>query len=170
MRFRTLVLPAALAGLAACGTSPTTPSAAPPPPPPVTAVIGEGSQSGLAERVLLRVPFRTGSAGTVRATVDWTFPDTTIFVYISSGTCTLEQVNADECRFLASSESAGPKPRVLTVTGAQPGEYTLYIGNAAGEQESVSWQISLTSSAAGTEAGAAAAARPAAPPPGGWIH
>jgi hypothetical protein len=54
--------------------------------------------------------------------------------------------------------------------GVATGDYTLYIGNFAGAEESVSWQVSLTSSAAATAVGSAAFARPAAPPPAGWIH
>jgi hypothetical protein len=170
MRLRTFALPVVLTSLAACDTGPTTPSTVPAPPPPVTTTVSEGSRSGLSERLLMRIPFQTSRIGTIRASVDWTFPDTTIYVYISSGTCEIEQINAGECRFIAASLTTAPKPRVLTVTAAQPGDYTLYIGNFAGAEESVSWQVSLTSSAAATAVGSAAAARPAAPPPAGWIH
>lgn len=143
-----LVSPIGLAAaLAACGSgggsAPTTPTV-PPPAPAVRTVIDQGSYSGLPARTLLVVPFITAASGTIDATVDWTFPSNTIYVYVSRGTCALEQINADQCPFVAVSEAATPKPRVIRVPGASPGAYTLYIGNVGPSEESVSFQIGLT--------------------------
>lgn len=125
----------------------TTPTAVPtptPPPAPVTRNILEGSLSGLGVRVLGLIPFTTTATGTIEAHVDWTFPESTIYVYISRGMCTVEQVNAGQCQFLAVSETTTPKPRVVSVPNAPAGSYSLYVGNLGPKVESVSYQVLLT--------------------------
>ena len=144
------------------GSSPAAPRPVPTPTPaPVTALLSEGSQSGLAEHFLLLVPFHTGSFGSIRASVDWTFAASTIHIFISPGRCTVDEINSGSCRFVAVSQTATPKPRVVTATGQPAGDYTLYIGNAAGAEESVSWQVFLTSTASSTAAAPPAPAEPA---------
>lgn len=154
------ILATALAG---CGSSsPTRPPAPTPTPAPVTILVSEGSEGGLEERFLLSVPFHTTALGSIRATVDWTFPESIIYVYISRDTCTLEEFNGGTCQIVAASQTSTPKPRVLTVNGAAAGAYTLYIGNFAGETEAVSWQVHLTTTAS------ASAAEPVPAVVGGW--
>jgi hypothetical protein len=152
--------------LAGCGggSNPVTPQpVSTPTPEPVTTLLSEGSRSGLAQRLVLLVPFRTSSLGTIRASVDWTFPATNIVVAISPGRCTVDQINGNTCPFVVVSPPAQtPKPRVVTATGQPAGDYTLYIGNMAGDEESVSWQIFLTATATSASA---SAARPEAGPP-----
>jgi hypothetical protein len=171
VHFRVPALLAALAAalattLSGCGGSPVTPRPVPTPTPtpaPVTTLLSEGSQSGLEERFLTMVPFRTSSFGTIRASVDWTFEASTIYVYISAGRCTIDEINAGGCRFVAASQTATPKPRLVTALGQPAGEYALYIGNFAGEEESVSWQVFHTSSASSTDAAPATLPAPEAP-------
>ena len=138
------------------GVTTPTPVATPTPPPaPVTRVIREGSISGLEVRFLGFVPFTSTATGTIEAHVDWTFPEDTIYVYISRGACTLEQINSRQCQFLAVSETTTPKPRVVRVPNAAAGSYTLYVGNLGPKKESVSYQVLLT-----TLGGASAGSRP----------
>jgi hypothetical protein len=164
MRFNSRVLATVLAvsALQGCGSdNPVAPPVAPPPPPtPVTTTVAEGSGGGLGEGFLGTVPFRIASAGTIRATVDWTFPASTIYVYITSGPCSIDQFNDRACRVFAVSQTAAPKPRVLTVTNAAAGEYALHIGNFAGDVEAVSWHVSVTSTTGAVPPAATATVAP----------
>jgi hypothetical protein len=83
-------------------------------------------------------------------TIDWTFPQDVIQVLVSAGAqCTLAQVNAGQCTFIAMTPAqTTPKPAVVTVHGAAAGTYWLYVGNRGPQNESISYQISLTTGAA----------------------
>ena len=141
-----LALGLALA-LPGCGsgsgpTDPPTPTPTPTPQPIVrTSVLQAGGS--LPRNFLGVVPFTTSSSGTIETTVDWTFASNHIIVYIARGNCTFEQAVANQCQFVASSETMTPKPRVLTVSGAAAGAYTLLIGNLGPTDESVAFQIVL---------------------------
>jgi hypothetical protein len=119
---------------------------APPPPQPVTNVLFSGSDA-IPARFLLYYPFTTTATGTIGATVDWTFPSSDINVYLVRGTdpCSLEQFNNSRCTFLGSATSTNSKPETVSVPNLAAGAYTLYIANFANVQESLSYQISLTS-------------------------
>ena len=132
-----------------CSTSPTAPGCSPPPttlPAQVRSVIASGNCSGLDVNFLCFFdPFTTSQKGDLDITVDWTFPESNIQVMVSSGTCTLDQINGGQCSFITSSLAANtPKPRVLTVKAVAAGSYTLYVGNRGPKSESVSAQIGLT--------------------------
>jgi hypothetical protein len=82
-------------------------------------------------------------------TVDWTFPQDVIQVLVSAGAqCTLAQINAGQCTFIAMTPAqTTPKPAVVTVHGAAAGTYWLYVGNRGPQNESLSYQASLTTGA-----------------------
>jgi hypothetical protein len=153
-----------------CSTNPTGPGCPPPPttvPAQTRNVIKTGSCEGLDPNVLCFFdPFTTSQRGDMDVTVDWTFPEDNIQVMVSSGTCTLDQINASQCTFITSSQaSTTPKPRVLTVRAVAAGTYQLYVGNRGPKTESVSVQIGLTtpgsaSSAVGASAGRRDAVHP----------
>lgn len=147
-----LALIACLALLQACGgeSSPTaaTPPATPtptPPPLPVSRVIAEGSMSGLEPFFLAAIPFVTSVTGTLQASVDWTFPNNDIDIYLVQGSCTIEQFNNNTCPFAAFSVSATAKPERVELPNAQPANYTLYVGNLGSSTEAFSFQVVLTS-------------------------
>ena len=148
--------------LGACGSdTPVTPPTPPPPtpPPPVRTLLVEGNYSGLKDRTLLAVPFDT-AAGTIEATVDWTFASDNVDIYLVRGSCTLEQFQKGTCPFVVNSDGSISKPEKLTATSQAAGSYTLYIGNWGPAEESVSFQIFSvtgggTSSASTTRAGRA---------------
>jgi hypothetical protein len=96
-------------------------------------------------------------------TVDYTFADSLLLILIARGQCTAEQFSAEQCDFAATSFT-GSKPRRVSVTGAAPGTYTFIVGNAGPRDESISYQIVLTPTVAGTpvRSEAASSAR------GGW--
>jgi len=140
--------------LAACGSDPVTrppdpPSAAPLPPPTVAST---GQRTLEAHFIGRPAPFTTAVTGTLEATVDWTFATNNIDVFIARGDCTPQQFVDAQCNVAASATSNGVKPRRVTLTGAAPGVYSLLIGNAGPDRESLSWQVVLTPTAASSSA------------------
>jgi len=88
--------------------------------------------------------FTTTVTGRLDVTADWTFATNNIDVYVTRGTCTIEQVNQGTCPYAASSESTTAKPEVLTASSLAPGTYTLMVGNRGPTVESASYQVVLT--------------------------
>ena len=141
----TLAGAAALSLLTACGGSSSSTSATPPttqatPPPPV--VVSQGS-TALEVDFVTGTYFTTGRAGTLDATVDYTYADSFLVVWIARGQCTAELFDADQCDFAATSFT-GSKPRRVSVTGAAAGTYTLIAANGGPRDESISYQVVLT--------------------------
>jgi hypothetical protein len=87
--------------------------------------------------------FDIGSTGTIDATVDYTFPDTLLVVYVAVGTCTGEMWVADQCEYAATSLE-GPKPRKVSATNQQAGQYTIVVWNLGPQSESGVIQIVFT--------------------------
>jgi len=132
---------------AGCPPPPTT---TPPPPLRVRTILATSTCEDIGVDVLcIFSPFTTPQRGDLDITVDWTFPEDVIQVLVSSGSCTLEQINGGQCTFLSSAPaSATPKPRVITLTGVAAGTYQLYVGNRGPRTETVSIQIGLTTGGA----------------------
>jgi hypothetical protein len=156
--------------LGACGGGGNTPdpvfTPTPTPPPPPPRVVAEGSGSLEADFLGRVNPFTTTLPGRIDATVDWTFATNDVDAVLVSGNCSFEQFEAASCPILASALSVTAKPERLSVQSAPAGTYTLFIGNAGPDDESVSFQVVLTPSA-----GAAALTTPrlqALPPK--WRH
>jgi hypothetical protein len=120
-------------------------------PAPVRTVVGTGSEAVSLNHFIM-VPFTILGAGTLDATVDWTFPSDRLFMYIAQASCTVEQFAADvcpddaacACRFAVRSESTFNKPRILTLANAPAGPYTLIVWNLGPKDESISFAISVT--------------------------
>ena len=164
--FPVLCLIASAAGLLmlpACGggggpTSVTPPTTQATPPPPRVVLSGSTAiRAGFAAGAF----FSTDRVGTLDATVDYTHATSQITVWIATGLCTAEQFGADQCT-IATTSFAGPKPRIVTLTGAAAGNYTLIVGNGGPNDEAISVQVVLTPSAgaASDEAATAASVRP----------
>lgn len=162
-RLRALGTPTVLlALLAGCGGSSMvapTPPPTPVPPPPAPRVISEGSGS-LAVRFLGRVPLTVTQPGRLEVTVDWTFAQDDVDVYLVREACTFDQFVGQACQLLTFSESTTSKPEKLSVSSATAGSYTLFIGNLGPNDESLSWQVVLTPSTAATAASAGSHAVP----------
>ncbi len=155
---RQLLGPIGICGILAlpgCGGSDkvTTPPTPTPTPGPVRSLVTRGTAmiSGPDDRFTYfrAVPFTTQVAGTVEITVDWTFPTNTLWIFVSSGVCTVQQFQSCpgagcECPFLVSSETSTPKPRVLTLPSTAAGSRSLFIWNLGPREESVDFQIYLT--------------------------
>jgi hypothetical protein len=144
-----LLVPFLAVLLPSCGgssSSPSTPStpAPTPTPAPVRRVLFQGSES-LGVLQLRVIPFTTTAAVTLDITVDWTFATNLVAVYLAQGNCTFDQFVANQCNLRIASETATPKPKVLTVPDAAAGAYTFFVGNVGPTEESVSFQVGLTS-------------------------
>jgi len=141
----TVAVAATLSLLSACGGSSSPTAATPPttqatPPPPI--VVSQGSTAIAVDYVAGRF-FTTDRAGTLDVTVDYTFADSRLIIWIARGQCTGELFIAEQCDFAATS-FAGSKPRKVSVTGAAPGTYTFIAANAGPRDESISHQVVLT--------------------------
>jgi len=166
----------ALAGLAAvfttialvaCGGSesnpvaPTTPAA-----PPAPRVIQQGTFTLRAPEDdgyffgLATIP--DGGAGRWEATVDWGSEANTLWMWVAEGACSADQFAneacpfdaACPCRFAIRSETATPKPRVLTIPSAAGGTRTLIIMNLGPREETGQYRVTLTGANTATTVGA----------------
>jgi len=143
-----------------CGSSSSGPSTTPTttlPTPPPPEVVLEGNFN-------LPVDFVTGGfltttrTGTIVATVDYTFANSEILVWIAQGRCDFDQFINDTCTFAATSFGGGD-PRVVSVTGAVAGQYTLIVYNGGPADEAFSVQVVHTASAASASSEAAVVSR-----------
>jgi hypothetical protein len=139
-----------------------TPSPTPTPTTTSTSVVDAGSSS-LAVLTLLSVPFTITAAGTIGATVDWTFSTNDVDLFLTRGTnpCAAAQFNNSTCPFLDSATSATTQPETVSVPELTAGAYTLYIGNFGPTEESVGFQITLTTSSGASVLAPAAPVSPA---------
>jgi hypothetical protein len=140
----------------------------PPPPPPasVKTVITEASVPSLPVDYVAGRYFSTSATGTIDVTVDWTFAEDTVHVWLAKGQCTFEEFEADTCQYATQSLVSRPKPRILSVPAATAGAYTLIIANWGPKDESLSYQIVLTS----VSGASAAAVREELKGPAGFVH
>lgn len=117
----------------------------PTPQPPV--VVSQMSGASLPAQYVGGVAFSTTRSGTLDVTVDWTYAANDVDVALASGSCSLEQLQADQCRLLAFAVSSTAKPERLQLAAAAAGSYTLLVENNGPDNESVSYQVVLTPSA-----------------------
>lgn len=135
-------------------TTASTPPPTPPPPVVVAQVTGFSLRAGFTGRL----PFTTTRAGTIEATVDWTFATNDVDVALVRGDCTFEQFEASQCTVLSFAISVTTKPERVRSDNAAAGAYTLFVENTGPTDESVSLQVVLTPSATGSTGSVEAAA------------
>jgi hypothetical protein len=150
-----LVLAVMLGGCGGDPPPPPPPPPATPTPPPPPSVVTSG-QGPLEFDALVRVPFDTTRAGSIDVTVNWTDPANSLLVIVTNGACSFDQLLADQCPRISTSFISAPKPRTISLASRPAGPYTLFIGNLGPGDESISYQVVLSPTAAST-----AAARPA---------
>ena len=80
-------------------------------------------------------------------TTDWTFAVNDIDIFLAAGTnpCSVDQFNNQECQFLGSAKSETTKPETQRVPNLAAGPYTLYMVNWGDTDDSVGYQVTLTS-------------------------
>lgn len=99
------------------------------PPPPTRVVLMTTAYSGIEPDNWVAWAIPLSVTGTLDITVDWTFPESWIYVYFGDTACSYDEISSKRCPFLISSETTTPKPRVLTTNVLQPGTYYLVLYN-----------------------------------------
>jgi hypothetical protein len=149
---------ALLVALAGCGGDSVRPPVVVVTPEPVRGVIAQTTVSGLETDIWISIELVLSQRGVLDITVDWTSPETWLYVYFGQTNCGYDQLVERSCPFLVSSETKGPKPRVLYTEPLEPGTYYLVLYNVpldrvtgvgSNTTESVSLQLGLTVSASG---------------------
>ena len=146
--------------LVACGGSETNPVSptvpVSPAPPPAPRLIRQGSVPLAAPTDdafhFFVAPITDGASGRWDATVDWSNEANTLWIWVADGVCTVDQFASDACpfdaacpcRFVSRSETATPKPRVLTIPSAAGGTRTLILANLGPGAETVQYRVTLT--------------------------
>ena len=163
---RRVVRGLAMAGLvfsfAGCQSDTVTPPIVVVTPPPVRGVIVQ-PQSFLANPDdWISIELILSQKGVLDITVDWTYPESWIYVYMGVTNCDYNQLSGRTCPFVISSETQSPKPRVLFTETLDPGTYYLVFYNVPFDRttgiggfgsESISLQIGLTVSASDAGSG-----------------
>jgi hypothetical protein len=149
---------AGLVALGACGGDEPRPPVVIATPEPVRGVIAQASFSGFETDVWISIELILSQRGVLDITVDWTLPDTWMYVYFGRTECTYAQLSGGTCPFLIASETKDPKPRVLFTDTLEPGTYYLVLynvprnrqtGEGSDNTEAISLQLGLTVSASG---------------------
>jgi hypothetical protein len=133
----------------ACGGG-STPTTAPTPTPPIVrppSVVSQGSSLAVQKGYIYGIEFAVSGTGNIDATVDYTYADTMLAVWIAKGSCSAEQFIADQCPFVATS-FAGSKPRKVSANGQTTGTFVLIFGNLGSKDEAISYQVVFTPTAA----------------------
>jgi hypothetical protein len=147
-----------VSGLAGCGHDSPVPPIVVVTPQPVRGVIATTSFQNFQSDVWISIELIQSQKGVLDITVDWTFPDTWMYLYFGGTNCDYAQLAARTCPFLIKSETQTPKPRVLYTDTLDPGTYYLVLynvprdprtGKGSVNSEAVSLQIGLTVSASG---------------------
>jgi hypothetical protein len=146
-------------------------------PQPVRGDLADTGFSGFESGVWVSIEVLVSQKGKVDATVDWTFPDTWMYVYFGNVQCDYNTLSSKKCPFLISSETKDPKPRYIQTDLLDPGKYYLVLNNVArnvrtgigsDNTESVNIKLGLTiypfTSAPGGEAIRLGRVRTIAPP------
>jgi hypothetical protein len=139
---------AAVAMLPACGSdsAPTPPSTTPPTTlPPVTQAVVASGSGALPALNAAGIAFNTSTSGRLDATVEWTFASNDVDVYLVRGACSFEEFVNLLCNIVSFSESTTAKPERISFQGAPPDAYVLVIANYGPADESVAFQVVLTS-------------------------
>jgi hypothetical protein len=142
---------AVLLPLAGCGKdTPSTPTPTPTPTPaPAPQVVLSASYAIEVNHGYFHEFTISGTrSGTLEVTVDYTYSDSIMLIWLAKAPCSVEQLDANQCQIVASS-FAGQKPRRLAATSQAAGNYVLFILNAGPNDEGVSYQGVFTANAAG---------------------
>jgi len=146
---------ALLAALGACGGDDVVrpPVVVTTPTPFPRIIYAQTSFENFGADIWVSIELLLSNRGVLDVTVDWTFPDTWMFVYLGKTSCTYEQLSTNSCPFLISSETKDPKPRVIVSQMLEPGTYYVVLNNVIRDPrtgigsfntEAVSLQVGFT--------------------------
>ena len=136
------------------GVTGSTAVATPPPPPPAPVVIYQNNGPVPADSFGY-IEFNVPSAGTLAATVDWTFSSSMVWIAVTTEACTIqdERVFLGGCPTVGTpSLSPGQKPKTVSGSVSQAGRVRLWLANFADVDESMAIQVTHTR-VAGTSVG-----------------
>jgi len=153
----------AVSVLPGCGSSTTptpTPSPTPTPAPPIVQTVVASGSGSLPVLNLVLIPFTTTATGRIEVTVDWTFGTNDVDVYLVRGSCSFDQFVTQQCNLVTFSESTTAKPERISAPGAAAGSYVLLIGNLGPSDESVAFQVVLTTGGASAASDGSRAGHP----------
>jgi hypothetical protein len=158
MRIRFLLAAGMLStSLVACGGSDSSPTAQatpiPTPTPPQPQVVSQGTGVSICKNCASWFYYSVKAGGTAAVTLDYSFPDSLMYLWTTPGRCSFEMSDAGQCVW-TRIQAAGKPSRSTIVLGA--GDQTLVIDNRGPHDETVSFQVVLTPSTA-----SAAQSRPA---------
>jgi len=148
---------ALLSAMVGCGGDSPAPAIVVVTPEPVRGVIAQASFPH-PNGDWISLPLVLSQGGVLDITVDWSYPDTWMYVYFGRTSCEYVQLTGHTCPFMLSSETKSPKPRVLYTEKLDPGTYYLVLynvprdprtGTGSDNTESVALQLGLTVSASG---------------------
>jgi hypothetical protein len=108
-----------LAAIAACGGDSPRPPVVVITPEPVRGVIAQTGFSGFQADTWVSIEVPLSQRGILDVTVDWTFPDSWIYVYLGNTKCDYAQLVGRTCPFILSSRLRH-KPRVLVTQTLGP--------------------------------------------------
>ena len=145
---------ALVAALGACGDdNPTRPPVViATPVPPERVIWAQTSFENFQSDIWVSIELILSNRGVLDFTVDWTYPNTWMYVYLGKTSCSYAQLAGRTCPFFLASETKDPKPRVLVTDTLEPGTYYLVLynvprdpltGNGSDNTEAVSLQIGL---------------------------
>jgi hypothetical protein len=153
-RFRTAgLMVGLLTPLVGCTTEEPAPPIVVTTPQPVRGIIAQTSFQGFATDIWVQIPVAISGRGKLDITVNWTSPDTWMYVYFGDTACNYAQLSGRTCPFLIVSETKDPKPRVLYTDLLDPKTYYVVLYNVprdprkgigSDNTEAVSIQLGLT--------------------------
>jgi hypothetical protein len=141
-----LVLAGAIT-LSACGDKVVNPPPPPPPPPPPVqeTIVIYGDNGPVPAESGGYIEFTIPGAGTVEATVDWTFASSIVFVAMTTAACDdFEAAFLGQCSHIGTPNLGNSKPKTVSGTVTQGGPARLWLLNGSEVDESMAVQITLT--------------------------
>jgi hypothetical protein len=130
-----------------CGPSPS------PSPSPLSTIVIYGDSGSVPADTAVSIDFAIPGAGTVAATVDWTFASSEVWVAMTTTAC--DDVVAaflGQCSHIGvPNNSSTMKPKTVSGTVAQGGAGRLWIANFATVDESMAVQITHTGTRSASE-------------------
>ena len=117
----------------------------------------------IGARTFASIAFTFNATARLDVIADWTNATSPIGVYVTSGSCTLDQFNARTCNFVIRSEPSTVKPRKVTAPNVAAGTYALSLANFADQDESVATQVISSSATCAPLSAAAPTAQGSAP-------
>jgi hypothetical protein len=128
-----------------CTENPLGPGCPPSPSPsptPAQPVVIYGDSGGVPADTAVAIDFAIPSAGTVAATVDWTFASSDVWVAMTTTACDdFIEAFLGQCAHIGTPNLGNSKPKTVTGSVTQATAGRLWIANFATVDESMAVQI-----------------------------